>query len=71
MILEPKYTIFFYIFMTQKILFWLGVEFTHFCLSNILQKHLDADYYSVIDITSKPRNFFNYLEGSINMFGGN
>jgi len=44
--------------MKKKVIFWLGVEFTHFCLSSILQKHFDAEYYSVIDITSKPRTFF-------------
>ena len=44
--------------MSQKILFWLGVEFTHFCLSYAMQKQYDADYYAIIDITAKSRKFF-------------
>ena len=44
--------------MTKKILFWLGVDFTHFCLSHNLQKLLDADLYAIIDITNKPKSFF-------------
>ena len=44
--------------MSQKILFWLGVEFTHFCLSHAMQKQHDADYYAIIDTTSKSRKFF-------------
>jgi hypothetical protein len=44
--------------MKKKIVFWFGVEFTHFCLANIIQKKFDADYYSVVDITTNPRTFF-------------
>ncbi|MBL76773.1 MAG: hypothetical protein CL763_07630 [Chloroflexi bacterium] len=44
--------------MTKKILFWLGVDFTHFCLSHNLQKLSDADFYAIIDITNKPKSFF-------------
>ena len=44
--------------VTKKILFWLGVDFTHFCLSHYLQKSLDADFYAIIDITNKPKSFF-------------
>lgn len=44
--------------MVAKILFWLGVEFTHFCLSYAMQKKFDAEYYSIIDITAKSRKFF-------------
>lgn len=44
--------------MVPKILFWLGVEFTHFCLSYAMQKKFDAEYYSIIDITAKSRKFF-------------
>lgn len=44
--------------MADKIVFWLGVEFTHFCIAYALQKQFDADYYAVIDITKKPKMFF-------------
>ena len=44
--------------MTEKIIFWFGVEFTHFCLSYELQKKIDADFFAIIDITKKPKKFF-------------
>ena len=44
--------------MKTKIMFWFGVEFTHFCLANLLKQKLDSDFYAVLDITSKPRRFF-------------
>tara|TARA_Y100000310_G_C20703955_1_gene832905 strand:- start:11178 stop:12677 length:1500 start_codon:yes stop_codon:yes gene_type:complete len=44
--------------MKPKLLFWLGADFTHFFLSYYLQKKLDADSFSIIDITKKPKNFF-------------
>ncbi len=44
--------------MRDKILFWLGVEFTHFCLSNAMQEKFDADYYALVDITAKTKKFF-------------
>lgn len=44
--------------MKEKIIFWLGVDLTHFCLSWSLKKQLDADFFAIIDITNKPRQFF-------------
>lgn len=44
--------------MKDKILFWLGADFTHFCCSYYLQKSHDADFYAIIDITNKPKKFF-------------
>ena len=44
--------------MKQKVLFWLGADFTHFFLSYYLQKNLDVDIFSIIDITKKPKTFF-------------
>ena len=44
--------------MKPKLLFWLGADFTHFFLSHYLQKNMDADFFSIIDITNKPRMFF-------------
>ena len=42
----------------DKILIWIGAEFTHFLLAHLLQKHHDAEYYAIIDITSNPKKFF-------------
>jgi len=44
--------------MKEKIIFWLGVDLTHFCLSWSLKKQIDADFYAIVDITNKPRQFF-------------
>ena len=44
--------------MVRKVLFWLGAEFTHFCLSHYLQKVIDDEFYAIIDITNKPKSFF-------------
>ena len=44
--------------MKQKVLFWLGADFTHFFLSYYLQKNLDVDIFSIVDITKKPKSFF-------------
>ena len=44
--------------MKDKILVWLGADFTHFCASYYLQKSYDAEFYAIIDITNKPRFFF-------------
>jgi len=44
--------------MKDKILFWMGGDFTHFSLSYYLQKMHDCDLYGIIDITNKTKNFF-------------
>ena len=44
--------------MPKKFLFWFGSDFTHYCLAYYLQKISDAEFYSVVDITNKPKNFF-------------
>ena len=44
--------------MTDKVMFWLGVEFTHFCIAAKLQNLIDAEFFAVIDITEKAKKFF-------------
>ena len=44
--------------MKDKIIFWMGAEFTHFSLSYYLQKMYDCELYGIIDITNKPKQFF-------------
>ena len=45
--------------MENKILFWFGADFTHFCMSYFLQKENNANFYSIVDITNKPKKFFD------------
>ena len=44
--------------MNSKILFWLGPDYTHYCLSHYLQKLYDCDLYGIIDIPNKQKTFF-------------
>ena len=41
-----------------KILFSIDGFFLHFCLAYYLQFYLDADFFGIIDINSKPKKFF-------------
>lgn len=41
-----------------KILFSIDGFLFHYCLSYYLQSHLDAQFYGLIDINSKPKKFF-------------
>ena len=41
-----------------KILFWIDGFFLHFSLAYYLQSQLDADFFGIIDINSKPKKFF-------------
>ena len=44
--------------MVDKIIFWFGVNYTHFCLSYYLQKKLDCEMYAINDVTERPQIFF-------------
>ena len=44
--------------MNPKILFWLGPDYTHYCISHYLQKLYDCDLYGIIDIPNKQKTFF-------------
>jgi len=41
-----------------KILFWLNGFHLHFSLAYYLQSNLNADFFGIIDINSKPKKFF-------------
>lgn len=41
-----------------KILFWLNGFFLHFSLAYHLQSKLDADFFGIVDINTKPKKFF-------------
>ena len=45
--------------MKKKILLWLNADLIDFCMSYYLQKITDAEFYAIIDITNKPKKFFN------------
>lgn len=44
--------------MKTKILFSLDGFLLHYCLAYYLKSHLDADFFGLIDINSKPKKFF-------------
>jgi len=44
--------------LKDKILFWLGNDYTHFCLANELGKKYDCDMYGIVEVTNRPRKFF-------------
>jgi len=44
--------------MKQKIFFWIDADITSFCIPYYLQKISDAEFYTMIDITNKPKKFF-------------
>ena len=44
--------------MSKKILFFLDLFTLHFGLANYLQKNTDHELYALVDITDKPKSFF-------------
>ena len=44
--------------MKQKIIFWLDADLTSYCLAYYLQQRIDAEFYAIIDITNRAKEFF-------------
>ena len=44
--------------MADKVLFWIDADLTTFCVAHHLKKICEADFFSVIDITNRPKHFF-------------
>ena len=44
--------------MKDKIIFWLDADLTPFALAKFLQEKYEGDYFAVIDVTNKPKKFF-------------
>ena len=44
--------------MSERVIFWLDADLTLFCMSHFFQKKNPSDLYAVIDITDKPKTFF-------------
>ena len=42
----------------KKILYWVGQNFTHYCLAKTIQDKINADIFAIIDVTNKPKTFF-------------
>ena len=47
-----------FILMKNKILFWFGNDYTHLCLSYVIQKKFDFELYSIVDVSERPKKFF-------------
>ena len=45
--------------MKSKMLFWLGPDYTHYCISHYMQKLHDCELYGIIDIPNKQKKFFD------------
>jgi hypothetical protein len=44
--------------MKDKIIFWLGNDYTHYCLASVFQKNYDCEMYAIAEITERPKKFF-------------
>ena len=44
--------------MNDKILFWVDGALTNFCMAHYLQKKIDSNFFAIIDVFEKPKNFF-------------
>ena len=44
--------------MKKRILYWFGADFTQYATAYYLQNRIESDSYSIIDITQKPKKFF-------------
>lgn len=44
--------------MKNKIIFWLNADFTIFAVAREIQKKYNADFFAIVDITNKPKEFF-------------
>ena len=44
--------------MTDKILFFLTNDYTHYCLSYAFQKKNKARIFAISEVTSRPKKFF-------------
>ena len=44
--------------MMKKILYWIGTNFTHYCIAKLLKEKIPNESYAIFDVTSKPGKFF-------------
>jgi len=43
--------------MKEKIIFWLGNDFTHYCMAHSLQNNQNFELYGISEVPAKPRQF--------------
>ena len=44
--------------MEQKIIFWISGNLFSYVLANSLQNKIQGNFYAIIDITERPKEFF-------------
>ena len=42
----------------NKILYWIGTNFTHYCIAKSIQEKVPTESYAIFDVTNKPKKFF-------------
>ena len=42
----------------EKILYWIGTNFTHYCIAKSLRGKIPNKSYAIFDVTNKPEKFF-------------
>ena len=42
----------------NKILYWIGTNFTHYCIAKSIQEKVPNESYAIFDVTNKPKKFF-------------
>ena len=42
----------------KKILYWIGTNFTHYCIAKSLKEKIPNKSYAIFDVTNKPGKFF-------------
>jgi len=42
----------------MKILYWIGANFTHYCIAKSLKEKIPNESYAIFDVTNKPGKFF-------------
>jgi hypothetical protein len=44
--------------MRDKVIFWLGNDYTHYCLAYAFQRKYGSEIYAIIEVAEKPKQFF-------------
>lgn len=42
----------------ERILFWIDIEFIHFCIAKYLQEQIDCNLYAIVDVNQNQKKFF-------------
>ena len=44
--------------MKEKLLFWIDVSISQFCIAKFMQEKLDANFYAIYDLSHAQKNTF-------------